>query len=239
LLGKFFKLSIILVIIGIALYFAFNIIMSALVHSKKEVVLPNVIGKNIYDATEELSNAGFGLKKDGEEFNQNVPVGVVLRQNPSAGMNVREGKLVRVTISQGREIIYVPNLVGQTVRSAAISLSCSTLVMGEVSKKYSLKVGKGTVLSQDIAAGSSVDKDSVINIVVSDGSPPGGVVLMPDFVNKNLEEAEIWAEHCGITLNIAGEKSSSFKTSIVLKQSPEPDTDVTDLGSVSLYLNAA
>jgi len=239
LLGRLFKLFVILTIIGVAFYFAFNIIMSALVHSKKEVVLPNVIGKSIYDATEELSNAGLGLKKDGEEFNQNVPAGVILRQNPSAGMNVREGKLVRVTISQGGEMTYVPNLVGQTVRSADISLGYSTLLMGEVSKKYSLKADKGIVLSQDIAAESSVDKDSVVNIVVSDGPPPEGVILMPDFVNKNLEEAEIWAARCGITLNVAGEKISNIKTNTVLKQSPESDTDVTDLESVSLCLSVA
>ncbi|OEG69239.1 hypothetical protein ATZ36_02275 [Candidatus Endomicrobiellum trichonymphae] len=237
-LERLFKLFIILAIIGIAFYFAFNIIMSALVHNKKEVVLPNVIGKSIYDATEELSNAGFGLKKDGEEFNQNVPAGVILRQNPSAGMNVREGKLVGVTISQGGEMIYVPNLVGQTVRSADISLKYSTLVMGEVLKKYSLKVSKGMVLSQDIAAGSSVDKDSVINIVVSDGPPPEGIVLMPDFVNKNLEEAEVWATRCGINLNVAGEKFSGIRTNAVLRQLPEADTDVTDLESVSLWLGA-
>ncbi|BAV59224.1 conserved PASTA domain protein [Candidatus Endomicrobiellum trichonymphae] len=237
-LERLFKLFIILIIIGIVFYFAFNIIMGALVHNKKEVVLPNVVGKSIYNAVEELSNAGFGLKKDGEELNQNVPAGVILRQNPSAGMSVREGKLVRVTISQGGEMIYVPNLVGQTVRSADISLRYSTLVMGEVSKKYSLKMGKGTVLSQDIAAGSSVDKDSVVNIIVSDGPPPEGVVLMPDFVNKNLEEAGIWAAHCGIALNIAGEKFSGIRTNIVLRQLPEADTDVTDLESVSLWLSA-
>jgi serine/threonine-protein kinase len=236
LLGRLLKLFIILAIIGIAFCFAFNVIMGALVHSKKEVVLPNVVGKSIYDATEELSNAGFGLKKDDEEFNQNVPAGVILRQTPSAGMNVREGKLVRVTISQGGEVIYVPNLVGQTIRSADICLKCSTLVMGEVFKKYSLKAGKGTVLSQDIAPGSSVDRDSVVNIVLSDGPPPEGIVLMPDFVNKNLEEAETWATHYGIALNIVAEKISSIRTNVVLRQLPEADTDVTDLESISLWL---
>jgi serine/threonine-protein kinase len=236
LLGRLLKLFAILTIIGMAFYFAFNVIMGALVHSKKEIVLPNVVGKSIYDATEELSNAGFGLKKDDEEFNQNVPAGVILRQTPSAGMNVREGRLVRVTISQGGEMIYVPNLVGQTIRSADIYLKYSTLVMGEVFKKYSLKVDKGTVLSQDIAPGSSVDRDSVVNIVLSDGPPPEGIVLMPDFVNKNLEEAEVWATRCGITLNIVAEKNSSVRTNVILGQLPEADTDVTDLESISLWL---
>lgn len=238
-LRKFLKLFVVSAIVGAAFYFAFNMIMSALVHNKKEVVLPNVVGKSIYDAAEDLSKAGFGLKKDGEEFNQNVPSGIVLRQNPPAGMNVREGRLVKVTISQGGEMIYVPNLVGQTVRAADISLKYSTLVMGEVSRKYSFAVKKGTVLSQDIAVGSSVDKDSVVNIVVSDGPPPEGIILMPDFVNKNLEEAEMWSSRYGIALNVAGGNISGIKTDTIAKQSPEADTDVTDWKSVSLWLSGS
>ena len=238
-LGKFFKLFVISVIVGAAFYFAFNMIMSALVHNKKEVVLPNIVGKSIYDATEELSKAGFGINKDGEEFNKNVPAGIVLRQNPPAGMNVREGRLIKVTISQGGEMIYVPNLVGQTVRAADISLKYSTLVMGEVSKKYSFTVKKGTVLSQDIVAGYSVDKDSVVNIVVSDGPPPEGIVLMPDFVNKNLEEAATWSSQYGIALNVTGGNISGVKTNTVVRQVPEADTDVTDWKSVSLWLSGS
>jgi serine/threonine-protein kinase len=238
-LERLFKLFIVLAIIGIAFYFVFNIVMSALVHSKKEVLLPNVVGKSICVATEELSNVGLGLKKDGEEFNQNVPAGVILRQNPYAGMNVREGKLVRVTISRGGEKICIPNLVGQTVRSADISLKHSTLVMGDVLKKFSLKAGKGMVLSQDIAAGSSVDKDSVVNIVVSNGPPPEGIVLMPDFVDKSLKEAELWATRCGVTLNVVGENFSGIRTNVVLRQFPEADSDVTDLESISLWMGAA
>ena len=233
------KLFVVSAIVGAAFYFAFNMIMSALVHNKKEVVLPNVVGKSIYDAAEDLSKAGFGLKKDSEEFNQNVPSGIVLRQNPPAGMNVREGRLVKVTISQGGEMIYVHNLVGQTVRAADISLKYSTLVMGEVSRKYSFSIKKGTVLSQDIAAGSSVDKDSVVNIVVSDGPPPEGIILMPDFVNKNLKEADMWSSRYGIALNVTGGNISGIKTDTIAKQSPEADTDVTDWKSVSLWLSGS
>ena len=46
------------------------------------------------------------------------------------------------------------------------------------------------MLSQDPAAGSSVDKDAVINITISDGLPPEGTVLMPDFINKDGAEAK-------------------------------------------------
>jgi serine/threonine-protein kinase len=234
LLSKLFKLFIALAIIGSATYFAFNIIMSSLVHSKKEVVTPSVIGKSLYNALEELSKEGFGIIKEGEESNQSVPAGTILRQNPSAGMTVREGKVIKVTLSQGGEVIYVPDLIGQTIRSADIALRYSTLVMGEVSRKFSVVAEKDVVISQDIAAESKVDKDSVVNIVVSDGIPPEGIILMPNFINKNIEEAKMWAMLNKINIIIKNEETENVETDTIVNQSPEADTDITNLQDIHL-----
>jgi serine/threonine-protein kinase len=233
---KVLKLFIALAVLVVAFYFAFNVVMSILVHDKGEVIVPGVVGRNLCDALEELSSAGCGLKKDGEEFNQNVPAGIVLRQNPPAGMNVKEGKIVKVTVSQGGETVCVPSLAGKTIRSADISLRNSSLVMGEVSKKYSAIADEGMVLSQDIAAGTAVDRDTVVNIVVSDGHPPDGLILMPDFVNKNVEKAKAWALEYGFAVNVAGKDISAGGANIIVRQSPEADSDVTNLKSSSLWL---
>jgi serine/threonine-protein kinase len=231
---KFLKVFIVLAVIGFAFYFAFNMIMISLVHSKKEISTPNIVGKNLYNAIEEVSKYGFGLKMDGEEANQNVPAGTILRQNPPAGMYVREGKVIKVTISRGGEIIYVPNLVGQSIRSADISLRTATLVMGEVTKRYSVVADKDIIVAQDIGAGTKVDKDSVVNLIVSDGQPPEGTILMPNFINKNFQEAVEWSLQTDILLNIAKEESTEFDSGIVIRQYPEPDRDITDLKNVNL-----
>ncbi|MCL2334632.1 MAG: PASTA domain-containing protein [Endomicrobia bacterium] len=168
------KLLVALIVIAGAAYYSLNMVMTAVVHSKKEAALPDVKGKSIADALDTLSAAGFGMKKEGEEFNQNVAPGVVLRQSPPAGMSVKEGKVVKVTISRGSEMIYVPDLVGQTVRAADIALKSVKLMMGEISRQYSATAEKGMVLSQDPAAGTAADKDAVVNLVISDGPQPAG-----------------------------------------------------------------
>jgi serine/threonine-protein kinase len=211
-------------------------IIGALVRNKKEITVPNVVGKNLYKALEELSSVGCGLKKESEEFNQNVLAGVILRQDPHAGMSVKEGKVVKVSISKGGEIVYVPNLIGQTIRSAGISLKNSALMIGEVLKKYSITVNKGIVISQDVESGSAIGKYSVVNVVVSDGSPPEGVVLMPNFLNKNIAEARVWSSQRGININIIVNDNIP-KTNIVVKQFPEPDEDITNLRSIDLWLS--
>ena len=111
-----------LIALAAAAYYSFNAVMNSVIHSNKEIVLPDLAGKSLTEAVEEVSSLGLGLRKEGEEFNNNVPPGMVLRQAPPAGMNVREGKIIRVTISQGGEMIYVPDLKGQTVRAADITL---------------------------------------------------------------------------------------------------------------------
>jgi serine/threonine-protein kinase len=236
------KIFIVLVMIGTAFYFAFNMIMVSLVHSKKEVSTPDIVGKSLYDAVSELSKDGFGLKMDGEETNQNVPAGTILRQNPLAGMFVREGKVIKVTISRGGEIVYVPNLVGQSIRSADISLRSATLVMGEVSKKYSVVFGKDTIMAQDIIAGTKVDKDSVVNLIVSDGPPPEGTIFMPNFVDKNFQEVLQWSSQTGIAINIIKEGESSSEPidssiGIIIDQYPEPDRDITGFESVNVTIS--
>jgi serine/threonine-protein kinase len=237
LVRKLFKIFIFLAIIGLAFYFSFNMVIVSLVHNKKEVSTPDVIGKSLYKAVEDLSREGFGLKLEGEETNQNVPAGTILRQNPPAGMIVREGKVIKVTISRGGEIIYVPDLVGQSIRSADIALRTSTLVMGEVTKKYSAVFDRDIILSQDISAGTKVDKDSVVNLVVSDGKPPEGTVLMPNFINKSIQEVSEWSLQTGINLNIKKEDASEFKSDVIVSQYPEPDIDITGFNSIYITVS--
>jgi serine/threonine-protein kinase len=237
------KIFIVLAVVGIAFYFAFNMIIVSLVHTKKEVSTPDIVGKSLYDAVSELSKDGFGLKMDEEETNQNVPAGTILRQNPLAGMSVREGKVIKVTISRGGEIVYVPNLVGQSIRSADISLRSVTLVMGEVSKKYSVVFGKDIIMAQDIIAGTKVDKDSVVNLIVSDGYPPEGTIFMPNLVNKSLQEVSQWSSQTGIALNIIKEGESSelidsdSSIGIIIEQYPEPDKDITGFENVNVTVS--
>ncbi|MDR3071824.1 MAG: PASTA domain-containing protein [Endomicrobium sp.] len=234
--NKFLRWFIAVVILGAAVCFALNMIMTALIHSKKEIKTPDIVGKSLYDALEELSSKGFGLKKEGEEINEGIPAGIILRQNPPAGMIVRVGKIIKITISQGGKIVYVPDLVGQTIRSADIALRYSTLVMGEVLKKFSIVMEKGVIISQDIAAGTKVDKDSVVNVVVSDGFPPEGMILMPDFINKNVEEAKIWASRYDIIVNIKSEEVLNVNPNTVIRQYPQPDDDVTDAKIINLSI---
>ncbi len=237
---KFFvfciKAFIILVILAIAGYYSFNIIMSAFVQEKEEVLVPDLQGKSLTECLEMLSQAKLALMKEGAEFNQDVPEGIVIRQVPPAGMNVKEGKVIRITISQGGEIVYVPDLQGQTVRAATISLRSLGLVLGELTKKASLKYEEGIVLGQDPAPNSTIEKDSSVNLLVSNGAPVDGLVLMPEWIGKPAEAAKKWAVEENYDVEVVSDKTSLAEPGYVFKQKPEADEIIKSDTKIIFYV---
>ncbi|MCR4662375.1 MAG: PASTA domain-containing protein [Endomicrobiaceae bacterium] len=237
---KFFlfiiKFVVILAILAVAGYYSFNVLMSAFVREKSEVLVPDLQGKNLVECLDMLSQSKLALMKEGSEFNQDIPAGIVIRQVPPAGMNVKEGKVIKIVISQGGEIVYVPDLKGQTIRAATISLRSLGLVLGELTKKSSAKYEEGIVLSQDPAAGSTIEKDSSVNVLVSNGAPADGTVLMPDWCGKPAEEAKKWAIDENYDVEVISKRTSLANPGEVFKQNPKFDERIKKDTKITFYV---
>ena len=232
----FIKLFIVLAILAVAGYYSFNVLMSAFVREKAEVLVPDLQGKNLVECLDMLSQSKLALMKEGSEFNQDVPAGIVIRQVPPAGMNVKEGKVIKIVISQGGEIVYVPDLKGQTIRSATISLRSLGLVLGELTKKSSAKYEEGIVLRQDPAPGSTIEKDSSVNVLVSNGAPVDGTVLMPDWFGKPAEEAKKWAIDENYEVKVISKRTTLANPGEVFKQIPNFDERITKDTKITFYV---
>jgi len=218
-------------------YLLVNWALSGYIHAKKEVMIPDLKGKSVTDAVNLLSTVNLGLKKEGEENDETLPAGTIVRQSPPAGMAVREGKIIRVTLSQGGKVIYVPNLTGQMARTAEVALRSAGLAIGEETSKYSLLGKKDEVLSQDPQAGQSVERDTMVNLVISLGEPSSDVKLMPDWSGKNAGDAANWAQANGIKLETRNEKSVGVTVCTILRQEPAPDTDITQSRQAVIYVS--
>ncbi len=218
-------------------YFTLNWGLQGLIHSRPTQTVPDLKGRSIAAALDQLAPLSLGLRKTGVEFDASVPISSVLRQDPSAGTVVREGKTVRVVVSQGGQTVLAPAVIGLPLRNAEMMLRQSQLSLGEVSESYSLKQDKGMVLAQDPKAESSVERDALINLVVSGGAPPAGVSLMPDFLRKMREEAESWAAGAGLKLDIKTDNTSLFPNGTVMTQTPAPDSVLSPDAGVQLLVS--
>ncbi len=230
------KIFIILCILCAVGYYSFNIIMASFVDEKGEVLVPDLQGKTLVDCLETLSQAKLGLIKEGAEYNQNIPAGVVIRQTPPPGINVKEGKIVKITISQGGEIVYVPDLIGDTIRSANIALKSVGLILGELTKKASMKYEEGIVLAQEPVPGSAVEKDTSVNLLVSNGAPEDGTMLMPDWIGKDAVEAKKWAQDENLGVNVVEGKTNTANPGEIFKQIPMPDSVITEKTEIKFFV---
>lgn len=216
----FFLSGLILIVAGIGLNWA----LKGAIHFQKDILVPDMVGKSLAEALEILSAQNLGLKKEGTEFNESVPAGTVLRQQPFGGALVKEGKIIRITISQGSETVYVPELTGESLRSAEIALRTNFLSLGEIRTQPSVKFEKELVIYQEPSAKKIVPKNSLVHLTVSAGPPQDGTLLMPDFVGKNWKEVQSWSKETGIKANRVEDASSASDFETVIQQDIPGDT---------------
>lgn len=220
--GLIFSLQFLLIIaVG---YVCLEWLMASIIHSHKEVTVPNLVGKNLYQSAEALSALGLGLIKETDENNPDVAVGVIVKQYPLAGSKLREGSLVRAVISLGGAKITVPEITGIALRKAEIELKLAELILGETDERYSLEAPRGTVIEQDPSALSLADKGEIVNLVISKGAPGPDYVIAPNFVGKDLNIALEWCQKYGLETAIVEDWTTTGVDNTVLEQNIQLDT---------------
>lgn len=231
-------LGLIALFLGAIAFVSFDWALSALVHSRKEVPVPDITNKQVSDALDLLEGPKLALRKIGSEFDGSLPAGTIIRQLPSAGTTVREGKVVRVWVSQGSQNIAVPELVSLPLRNAELKLRQAYLTVGTKETAYSLTAEKGTIISQEPAAGEFLNKGQAVNLIVSSGLPPSTLKLVPDFRYKKLADVNLWASAENMQVNIKEDKNSLFPNGTIIQQNPEPDSEIEPQSTITIVVSA-
>ncbi len=137
----------------------------------KEVAVPNLLGKTEAEATAALLKAGLEI---GEitPIESTYPVGQVVFQEIPAKSMVLEGTVINIQISKGSGMAIVPDLLGKTEAEAIALLNSADLRKGSVTPVYSSKPA-GTIVTQNVVAGTEVDKNTAISFSISLGVESG------------------------------------------------------------------
>ena len=132
--------------------------------------VPDVVGKSEAEARVAIENEGFTFASI-EQENENVEKGKVISQSPLGATNAPLGSAIQVYISLGKgvEEVKVPDLSGKDEATARALLVEAGLTCNS-SEENSDTVAKGNVISQSVAAGTTVEKGSSVDIKVSKGT---------------------------------------------------------------------
>jgi len=114
----------------VALLSAF-ITMRLAIHGR-EVKVPNLAGLTLSEASKQTRSLGLILHLENRFYSPNTPPGHVLAQSPAPGVTVRRQWAVRVTESLGAQQVAIPDVLGQSERTASINIRRLGLELGAV-----------------------------------------------------------------------------------------------------------
>jgi serine/threonine-protein kinase len=217
-----------LVLIALILFF----VGSSMGKSVVKVSVPDVTSKNVTDATNALSTAGFKVSVK-NVANDSVPANQVFEQSPKGNTNAGKGSTVEITVSSGIGDGTVPDVVGRT-QAAAESLLKTNNFIPEVKEASSDTVAKGTVISQSPSANGKATKNSVVTITVSSGA---GDVSIPNVVGLTAAQASNQLGQAGFTVTTTSQSSSTNPTGTVISTNPTAGTKAAKGSAVAIVVS--
>ena len=132
--------------------------------------------------------------------------------------------------------ITVPNVVNLTQAGAEAVITNEGLTVGTVETEYSDTVAAGNVISQDPIAGTSVPRDTAVDLVVSDGPEP---VNVPNVVNMTQSAAETALTSAGLAVGTITQAADAVITAgNVISQSPAAGASVLPGSAVNLVISS-
>lgn len=161
------------------------------------VEVPPLAGVTEADALAALERAGLGLGSIDRPYDMEVAQGTVISSAPGEGETIPHFQAVDLVVSNGREPVTIPTVVGAERGTAERELSDAGLVP-EVSTEHSDDVPEGVVIAQDPPSGPALRGDTVA-ITVSLGPP---LVEVPGVVGRQLDDATDILERAGFRVRV-------------------------------------
>lgn len=141
---------------------------------KRLLKVPNIVNHEREEAISMVQDAGFTYSLE-QASSDSITKGYVISTDPVAGAAADEGSEIKIIISTGPETVMtkVPQLKGLSKESAIAKIESSNLSIGNISTAESDLVA-GTVIDQNIAAGTEIEEHTKISITVSSGPSGNG-----------------------------------------------------------------
>jgi beta-lactam-binding protein with PASTA domain len=136
--------------------------------SSGRLAVPNLIGLQEPQAVQKLQALGFKVAV--KRVASTHPKGIVIDQEPTAGVTAVSGATVTISVSSGVKPVVVPRVVGQTQGDAVQALT--KIGLKPVLQNVPSDKPAGTVVGQKPPAGKEVDKGSKVTVNVSTGTGP-------------------------------------------------------------------
>ncbi len=199
------------------------------------IPVPNVVGKTLDEATQEIEAAGLEVGNVSERSDDKTEEGKVASQDPAAGTKRAEGDRVNLVISSGTSQSPVPDVTNKTADEARKILTDAGFQVQAGAAKYSDSIEKDRVVQTDPAAGQSIPKNSVVTYYLSLG-PEGTDV--PNVVGSTEGSATTTLSNAGFNVTSESVYDDTVPQGQVISQTPAGGELAKDGATVHLVVSA-
>src|SRR5580700_7184797 len=183
----------------------------------REVTMPNLVGKNVSEASQELQARGLVLRV-ADRIYSDQPINVVVRQTPPSGLLMKVSQQAHVVLSLGQRQLQIPLLEGNSLRASRIELLRAGLQVGEVSGITTPDEPADMVMLQTPrpVAGAATPR---VDVLVSSG-PHENAYVMPHLVGLNEADAQHRLDVAGLRRKVNYVSAPQWPHGAVIDQTP-------------------
>jgi len=165
-------------------------------------------------------------------YSDSVKSGIVVNQDPVAGYLVKKGQTVRLSVSQGPSLTYLPDVTGSMLNDAKITLGNSGFTVKDVDQATNDPGSPpGTVIAQDPKGDSNVPSKSVITLTISSSS-----LVVPSLEGQTVDQAQTALQALGLVLGtVTDESSQDYPAGMITRQDISPGTPAQAGMVVNVY----
>ena len=205
-----------------------------LVGPGSRVVVPSTVGGSFNEAVASFTPLGLTAVVLENRFDEDIAKGKIIESVPPGGGKVDAGGSVKLIISKGPERYTIPSIAGLTPEAAQGAITKLPLTIGTTTEVFNSEIPKGFVISSTPASGSSVKRDSKVNLIVSKGIEQ---VALVSYVGKSGEQALNELTEAGFNVEPGYAFSETTPELAVISQSPEGGTTANKGGTVKILIS--
>jgi eukaryotic-like serine/threonine-protein kinase len=194
------------------------------------VDVPSVTSMDKRRAVARLEAAGLDAKIE-HHRSKAEPRGEVLSQSPQTG-TLEDGQTVTLIVSSGMPRVKLPSLVGLTVERATAKLAQNDLLLGDVTKEFSMD-RIGTVIGQRPLK-ERVPWGSSVNLIVSRGPEP---LQVPDVTGSSGKDAAAQLRASGFVAVVVESYSNDVPPGKVVSTAPAAGAVALQGAEIEVYVS--
>jgi len=153
----------------------------------RQTAVPKIVGMTPHDAETALETNGLVLDRTDRFYSADIPAGRIVSQVPSPGEVVRRGWHVRVAESMGPQRVTIPDLTGNSERSAEINIRRRGLEMGTMAIATVPDASPDQIVAQSPPANAMNVSAPKVSMLVA-ASEERKSYVMPDFRGRTEDE---------------------------------------------------